>query len=348
MTSETHLAAVGTYSSADSAGVYTVAVDSETGSIEPLDSAIAGPDPTFVAPHPNGEYLYAAVREDEEGIIKVFDIDLETGELIEINAAPSGSFSPCHCSVDTTGRFLFVAHYFGGAVSMLPIDDDGTIESPTAVVDHHGSSVHDERQNAPHPHSITPGPDDRFVYVPDLGTDRIVTYEIDRDEQTFERCAETDVGPRSGPRHIAFSPGGDQLYVINELDSTVTRFDRRSDGTLVDQETISTLPNEFHGQNKTAEIAVHPSGRYVFGSNRGQDAIVTFAVDDGSLERVATSSSGGEWPRHFAVDPNGDFLFAANRHSDDVTAFRINNETGSLVPTGERVSISEPVCIQWL
>ncbi|NUB93779.1 lactonase family protein [Haloterrigena sp. SYSU A121-1] len=348
MTPETRLAAIGTYSSTSADGVYTVAVDSETGSIELLDSAVAGPDPTFVAPHPNGEYLYAAVREEGEGVIKVFGVNRDTGVLREVNAAQSGAFSPCHCSVDSTGRFLFVAHYFGGAISMLPIDDDGTIESPTTVVNHRGSSVHDERQNSPHPHSITPGPDDQFVYVADLGTDQIITYRIDRDQRTLERCAETNVEPGSGPRHIAFGPNGDQLYVINELDSTVTRFDRRSDGSLVAQVTVSTLPNEFYGQNKSAEIAVHPSGRYVFASNRGQDAIVTFAIDDGRLERVDVSSSGGEWPWHFAVDPNGDFLFAANRYSDDVTGFRIDGETGSLVPTGEHVSIPEPVCFQWL
>lgn len=348
MTSKTRLAAVGTYSSADTEGVYTVAIDSETGSIELLDGVVAGPDPTFVAPHPNGKYLYAAVREDGEGHIKAFEVDYETGELVEINAAPSGALSPCHCSIETTGRFLFVAHYTGGAVSMLPLGKDGSVDAPTTVVGHSGSSVHDKRQNAPHPHSITPGPDNRSVYVPDLGTDRIVTYEIDRDECTLERRAETGVEPGAGPRHIAFGPDGDQLYVINELDSTVTCFNRHADGTLVEQATISTLPDDFCGQNKTAEIAVHPSGRYVFGSNRGQDAIVTFAVEDGQLKRVATSSSGGEWPRHFTVDPEGDFLFAANRDSNNITGFKIDTETGSLVPTGERVSIPEPVCIRWL
>lgn len=348
VSSQPRIAAIGTYSAPDAAGVHTVAVDGETGSIDLLDSAVAGPDPTFVAPHPTGEYLYAAVREDDEGQIVSFSVDQDTGDLVKLETAPSGALSPCHCSVDSTGQFLFVAHYTGGAVSMMPLGEDGGIDAPTAVREHHGSSVHEERQTEPHPHSITPGPDDQLVYVPDLGTDQLITYEINRDERTLERAAETAVEPGAGPRHVAFSPDGEQLYVINELDSTVTCFDRHSDGTLVEQATSSTLPTDFHGQNKTAEIAMHPSGTYLFGSNRGQDAIVTFSLEDGRLDRIATSSSGGEWPRHFAVSPDGEFLFAANRDSNDITGFRIDAETGSLLPTGERASLSEPVCMQWL
>ncbi len=193
MTSETHIAAVGTYSAAETPGVYTVAIDSATGSIDIRDEVDAGPDPTFVASHPSDAVLYAAVREEDEGRIVAYDVDQETGSLTNIGTALSGVSSPCHCSVDATGQFLFVAHYHGSAISMLPIDADGTIDDPTAVIDHHGSSVHDERQTEPHPHSITPGPDNRFVYVPDLGTDRIVTYEIDHEGQRLERCAETEL-----------------------------------------------------------------------------------------------------------------------------------------------------------
>ncbi|WP_226013320.1 lactonase family protein [Halomicrobium salinisoli] len=348
MTRETYLAAIGTYSPADEDGVHTVEVDAETGAMRSLDSAVAGPDPTFVAPHPDGDVLYAAVREDDEGAIRAFEVDPESGALTAVDSSPSGALSPCHCSVDATGRHLFVAHYAGGAVSMLPIDEDGRPGSPTDVVEHAGSSVDPERQSAPHPHSISPGPDDRFVYVPDLGTDQVHVYEIDRDDGTLSPHDATDVREGAGPRHLAFGPDGDRAYLINELDSTITTFDRGPDGRLTRLSTTTTLPESFDGANKTAEVAVHPSGEFVFGSNRGHDSIATFAVDDDGLSPVEHTPTGGEWPRHFAIGPDGRFLFVENRDTDDVTAFRVDAETGTLSAADERLSVSEPVCLQWI
>lgn len=349
MTRERYLAAIGSYSSRDSEGVHTVEVDPETGALRRLDGAVAGPDPTFIAPHPGGIYLYAAVREDDEGRIRSFEVDSDSGELTAIDDAPSGALNPCHCSVDSTGRFLFVAHYSGGAVSMLPINDQGLVGSPTTVIDHSGSSVDPDRQDGPHPHSISPGPDGRFVYVPDLGTDRVYIYEIDRERETLSEYAVMDVSPGSGPRHLTFGPDGERVYLINELDSTVVTFDRRADGQLTERSTTSTLPEGFDGENKTAEIAVHPSGAFVYGSNRGHDTITTFAVnDDGELSPVDHTPTGGEWPRHFAIDPKGRFLFAGNRDSDDVIAFWIDEQSGTLTPVDEQLSVSQPVCFRWI
>ena len=348
MTRDSYLAAIGTYSSADSKGVHTVAVDAENGDVRLLDSVVAGPDPTFVAPHPTGEYLYAAVREDGEGAIRAFEVNPESGELNAVDKAPSGALSPCHCSVDATGQYLFVAHYAGGAVSMLPIDEDGRLGPPIDVVEHAGSSVDPERQDAPHPHSISPGPDDRFVYVPDLGTDQVHVYEVDRDDATLSPYATTDVQEGAGPRHLAFSPDGDRAYLINELDSTITSFDRDSDGRLTRLSATTTLPEAFDGSNKTAEVAVHPSGEFVFGSNRGHDSISTFAVENDGLSPVDHTPTGGEWPRHFAIGPEGQFLFVENRDTDDITVFRIDDEAGTLSSVDGRLSVSQPVCIQWI
>lgn len=342
------LAAVGSYSSADADGVHTVAVAPESGTIELLDSVAVGPDPTYVVPHPDGRHLYAAVRESDGGVIKTLAVDRDRGELTPVAATPSGSDGPCYCSVDATGRFLFVAHYHGGAVSMLPIGDDGVPAEPSAVVEHTGSSVDPQRQTEPHPHSVVPGPDNRFVYVPDLGTDRVVVYEVRPDDRTLSSDAVVDVAPGSGPRHLTFGPDGERAYLINEINSTVVAFARRPDGTLAEQATVSTLPDGADRDNKTAEVAVHPSGRYVFGSNRGHDSIVTFAVEDGSIVPVDHTPTGGKWPRHFAVGPAGEFLYVENKDSHEVTAFSFDDRTGGLSPAAGSVSVSRPVCLQWL
>ncbi|WP_128906727.1 lactonase family protein [Halorubrum amylolyticum] len=350
MTTAERIAAVGTYSAATDESVYTVAVDPDTGSMRRLDAAAAGPDPTFVTFGPSGRYLYAAVREEEEGVVRSYAVDRDTGELTERDSAKSGAAAPCYCSVDESGSVLLVAHYAGGAVSMLPLDSDGGIDSPSEVIEHHGSSVDSERQTAPHPHSITLGPEERFAYVPDLGTDQVHIYAAgsDGDGAPSLSCVDAlDLAPGSGPRHLSFAPDGERAYLINELDSTVTVLDRESDGTLTERATVSTLSPEFEGDNKTAEIAVHPSGEFVYGSNRGLDTIVTFAVDGGTIERVDQTPTGGEWPRHFAIGPDGERLFAENRHTNDIVAFDIDAETGALSVTGESLSVSEPVCMQW-
>jgi len=347
MTTAERIAAVGTYGAATDEGVHTVAVDPDTGTMRRLDAVAAGPDPTFVTFDPSGEHLYAAVRESEEGVIRSYAVDRDTGELTERDSARSGAAAPCYCSVDETGEFLLVAHYAGGAVSMLPLDAAGGVDSPAEVIEHRGSSVDPERQTAPHPHSITLGPENRFAYVPDLGTDQVHVYAVERDEASLSRVDALDLAPGAGPRHLSFAPDGDRAYLINELDSTVTVLRRKSDGTLTERATVSTLPPEFAGDNKTAEIAVHPSGKFVYGSNRGLDTVVTFAVDGETIERVDQTPTGGEWPRHFAIAPDGERLFAENRHTNDIVAFDIDAETGALSATGESLSVSEPVCMRW-
>ncbi|MFC7212639.1 lactonase family protein [Saliphagus sp. GCM10025334] len=348
MIRENYIAAVGTYSAATDESVHTVAVDPDTGSMTRLDAAVAGPDPTFVAFHPSGAYLYAAVREEEEGAVQSYEVDRDTGELTERDSASSGATGPCYCSVDETGQFLLVAHYTGGAISMLPLDLDGRIGSPCEVIEHRGSSIDPDRQTAPHPHSITLGPENRFAYVPDLGTDQVHIYAVDRDGASLSRAGVVDCSPGSGPRHLSFSADGEQVYLINELDSTVTVLDRQSDGLLTDCSTVSTVPSDVDEDNKTAEIATHPSGDYVYGSNRGLDTIVTFTVDETTITRLDQTPTGGEWPRHFAIAPNGEFLFVENRHTNEIVAFDVDTTTGSLSPIDESLSIQEPVCMQWM
>ncbi|MGZ0747292.1 lactonase family protein [Haloparvum sp. AD34] len=348
MSSNQYLAAVGTYSAAEEPGVYTVGVDTSAEKMELLDEVVAGPDPTFVASHPSGEFLYAAVRTEAEGTIKAYDVDWGSGQLEETDSAPSGSLSPCHCSVDPSGEFLFVAHYTGGAVSMLRLTDDGGVTAPADVVQHTGSSVHPERQRAPHPHSISPGPAGRFVYVPDLGTDEILVYEVDRDAGSLSPYASVDVQEGAGPRHLCFGPDGEHVYLINELDSTVVAFDLHDDGTLSRQSVTSTLPDGFAGDNKTAEIAVHPSGDYLFASNRGHDSIATLTTQADELRCLAHTPCDGQWPRHFSLSPDGRHLFVENRDSDQIVGFDVDEQFGTITRNESELAVPQPVCLAWV
>jgi len=348
MKTQSSMAVIGTYSAATEAGLHTISVDGDTGAIEQLDSVVAGPDPTFVTAHPQGDYIYAAVRSEPEGEIKAFEVDEDTGRLALINSVESGALSPCHCSVDARGEYLFVAHYTGGAVSMLPIEADGAVGTPTTVIEHSGSGTDPDRQSDPHPHSVNPGPGNEYLYVPDLGADQVVIYEIRPFTDDITLHKKIGTSPGAGPRHLAFGPDRQYVYVINELDSTVTVFERTHDGGLNTQSKVSTVPPEFKGNNKTAEVDVHPSGRYVFASNRGRDTIVAFAVDGNELHRIGETATGGQWPRHFSISPTGEQLFVENRDTDEVVVFDIDVTNGDLVQSDGRFSVSEPVCLEWI
>ncbi|WP_225333824.1 lactonase family protein [Halomicrobium urmianum] len=345
------IAFVGTYTDGDSEGVYTVRVDAE-GRIERLGATDAGENPSFLALHPNRDYLYA-VNEVDEGAVTAMEIG-EDGDLTSLNQiVTGGGADPCHCTADATGQYLLAAHYTGGAVAMLPIEDDGAVGEPTAVVEHEGESVHPERQNGPHPHSIQPGPDNEYAYAPDLGTDRVYVYELDLESGDLVPADQPSVElpDGAGPRHLDFHPNGRHAYLINELDSTITTLDRDPDtGALTVVDAVSTLPADYDGENITADVHVHPSGEFVYGSNRGHDSVAAFAVDEdsGELEPVDRVSTRGEWPRNFAITPDGAHLLAENADTDDVVTFAIDDETGELSATGDVTDLPSPVCLQFL
>jgi len=233
---------------------------------------------------------------------------------------------------------------------MLPIDSDGGVGERTCLVEHEGSSVHPDRQTEPHPHSITPGPQNEFAYAPDLGTDEIVVYELALDEGRL-RPVETGavtVYDGAGPRHMEFHPNSEVAYLVNELDSTVVAYDYDEyTGALEEFATVDTLPRSVDIENYPADIHVHPSGDVLYASNRGHDTIAIFELDErGTPSRTGTVSTRGEWPRNFAISPDGDFLFAENQHTDTVVTFRIDGT--ALEATGDVVEIPEPVCLEIL
>lgn len=327
-------------------GLYRLRVDPESGAMERVGAIDAGEDPSFLAVHPSGEYLYA-VNETDPGRVTACEIG-EDGSLTRLNSVESGGAGPCHVSVDATGRHLLVADYAGGLVSVLPIAGDGRVSEPSHVVEHEGSSVDPDRQTGPHVHSVTPGPDNEVAYAADLGTDELVVYDVDHEAGKLERIQTVTVHEGAGPRHVDIHPDGSTLYLLDELDSTLIAFDRGPDGRLEAVTTTSTRSDDFEGGNLTAEVLVHPSGEYLFASNRGHDSIATFGIDaDGVPEPRGHVPTGGEWPRNFSIDPDGRYLFAANQHTDGIHAFSIDSRTGDLTPTNEAIEIPRPVCIRF-
>lgn len=346
---------VGTYTDGAAEGIYLLRLDSRTGELTPTEYLMPADDPSFLAIHPSGRFMYCVnemLALDGEPAVSAYSIEPESGKLTFLNRLPAGGTYPCHLTVDPTGKNLLVANYGGSSIGLFRLDVDGRLSERVVLAEHEGSSVH-ERQEAPHPHGVTLDPMNRFAFIPDLGLDRIVTYAFDADlgALTPATVPFAAVEPGSGPRHFSLGRDGRFGYLINELASTVTVFKLESkDGALVAQQTVSTLPEGFGGQSTTAEIEVHPTGRFLYGSNRGHDSIAVFTIDpeSGRLAYVEHESTLGQTPRNFGIDPSGRFLLAANRKSDSVVVFRIDQETGALNPTGHSAEVPTPVCVKFL
>jgi len=348
---ESHTALVCGFTDDDSGGVFAYRPDPDDGSLEHLaDNPIRAV--SFLAVGPDRERAYT-VNRVEGGTVTSLDLDPTGGTLTRLNRQSSEGSGPAYVSVDATRSYAFVANYAGGTVAMLPIEDDGQLGEAADVVSHEGSGPNAGRQEAPHPHSIDPGPEDRHVYAPDLGTDRVVSYRIDFEEGRLrhEAVPDAEVQSGAGPRHLDFHPNGRFCYLINELDSTIVAFEYDPEtGALEEIQTVGTLPDEFDGHNQCADIHVHPSGEWLYGSNRGHDSIAIYGIDDGTgrLDPVGHESTRGHWPRNFAIDPAGRYLYAENRRSDSVVAFEIDPESGELTPTGDRLELPEPLCMAFV
>ena len=348
-----YLAYFGTYTrGGDSKGIYAYRFDPSSGRMTEIGLVAEVADPSFLAVHPNNRTLYS-VTESPEGAVRAFAIDHDTGNLTFLNEVPSGAAGPCHVNVDGTGRMLAVANYHGGSTATFPIRRDGSLGEAASVIQHQGSSVDPRRQGAPHAHSVNFSPDNRFLIVADLGTDKLMVYQTDLENGTIQphHPAHASVTPGGGPRHLSFHPSGRFAYVINEMGNTVTafRYDAPS-GTLQETQVSATLPENYQGASHTAEIRVHPSGKFLYGSNRGHDSIAVFSIDEptGRLTPVERVSTQGETPRNFNFDPAGRYLIAENQDTDNVVIFEIDQVTGKLTPTGQTLQIPSPVCLRFV
>jgi 6-phosphogluconolactonase len=282
-------------------------------------------------------------------------VDPRSGALTLLNQQSSVGDGPCYLIVDKAGKNVLVANYGGGSVSVLPVGADGKLGEATAAIQHHGSSVNPQRQKEPHAHSINLDAANRFAFVADLGMDKVLIYKFDTTKGTLvaNDPLSASVNPGAGPRHFAFHPGGRYAYVINEIQCTVTAFlYDASRGALTELQTISTLPDgeQVKPAYSTAEVQVHPSGKFLYGSNRGHDSIAVFAIDQktGKLTRVENEPTQGKTPRNFGIDPTGAYLLAANQNSDSIVVFRIDPSTGALTPTGQSVAAPSPVCVKFV
>ncbi len=346
----------GTYTGQKSQGIYVSRLDTRAGRLSDPVLAAETASPSWIAIHPGQRFLFAAneignYEGQKSGSISAFAIEPGNGKLKFLNRVSSRGGAPCHLAVDATGKTLLVANYSGGNIAAFPIAADGTLGEAASFIQHHGRSVNPGRQEGPHAHSVNISPDNRFVVAADLGMDQLLVYKLDGAKASLApKPATVALGPGSGPRHFAFLPGGKFAYSINELNSTISGFGYDPDaGALKELQTLSTLPGTFKESNSTAEVRAHPSGKFLYGSNRGMDTIAVFAVAaDGKLTPVEHVSTQGQVPRGFALDPSGRFLIAANQKSDSVVVFRVDAKTGRLTPTGQTLQVGTPVDVAFV
>jgi len=354
-----YLAYVGTYTTKTSSkGIYAFHFDTATGQLSAIGVAAETPDPSWVAVHPSGKYAYAANEAGKASTVSAFAVDAKNGKLTLLNQMPALGEDPCYLSFDKTGKYLLVANYTSGNVVVFPIGADGKLGAATANVRDEGKrGPNKERQEAPHAHWVKVSARDNFAAVADLGLDRVLFYKFDASRGALTPGAVLTANskaddpssallrPATGPRHLAFSRMGPFMYVLGELNSTVTVFTYDARGTYRPIQSLSTLPAGFSGRNDAAEIAVPPNGRFLYASNRGHDSIAVFAIDPakGTLTFVAHVLTGGEEPRHFAIDPSGKYLLAENQFSNNIVVFKIDPATGGLTPTGQVVEVPSPV-----
>lgn len=347
---------VGTYTVRGSKGIYAYKFDPTTGHLNSIGLAAETPQPSFVVASRDGKFLYAANEmgdfgRQKSGAVSAFVIDAD-GKLKLLNQLPSRGADPAHITLDRTGKYLIAANYTGGNLIVFPIQQNGALGQASDFVQHKGSSVNRDRQESPHPHEAVMSPDNRFVLVPDLGLDEVIIYPFDSAKGKLGTPHSAKVAPGSGPRHLAFSKDQRFVYLLTEMKSEVVvySYDKGS-GSLKELQTISSLPADFKGENTGAEIEVHPSGRFLYASNRGENnSIAVFSIDtkSGKLKLEQVEPTQGKTPRHFAIDPSGKWLLAENQDSDNIVIFKIDEKSGHLAAIGQQVQISSPTCIEFV
>lgn len=347
---------LGTYSGAKSKGIYVAEFDATTGKLSKPELAAELTNPSFVAIDPKGKRLYAVgevadFQGKKEGVVSSLSIDEKTGKLTLINHESSGGGGPCHVSVSPDGKTVAAANYGGGSVCSLTVGKDGKL-TPASFIQHEGKGA-TSRQTAPHGHSINFSADGKFAFAADLGIDKVLQYKVGQDGKLSPNDPPAAVlPPGSGPRHFAFHPSGKWAFAINELNMTMTplKYDAEK-GTLTVMESASTIPEGTTGKNlSTAEVQVHPSGKFVYGSNRGHNTIAVFQFNEqtGKLKLVQNQGEGIDTPRNFSVDPSGAYVLVANQATHDVIVFKVNQDSGELTPTDQRIEVGTPVCVKFL
>lgn len=349
---------IGTYTSEKSDGIYVYKFNSESGE-NSFVSSVKTSNPSFLAVSPNQKYVYAvnenadSTRFTVTGHVAAFSFDKKTGQLTFINKQESGGKHPCYVSIDKTGKWVFTGNYSSGSLSVLPVKSDGSLETASQVIQHEGGSVVEDRQEGPHVHATFISPNNKMLYVPDLGMDKVMIYKFDAKTGKLKESDPAFVmtEPGAGPRHIDVHPNGKFAYLMEELTGSVSSYSIEKDGYLNLIQNISGLPRDFIGTVGSADIHVSPDGKFLYCSNRGEsNSIGIFSIDQGNgqLDWIDAQSTLGKTPRNFSIDPSGNFLLAANQNSDEIVIFKRDKETGLLTDTGKKISVSKPVCLKWI
>lgn len=344
---------IGSYSPANEPGIHVFDFDGPSGALIFRDSFPGVANPSFLVVHPNRRWLYTVSEtgqdDGRQGAVYAFHIERDPLDLQLANQQSTAGDWPCHLSIDGSGRWLLAANYGSGSAAVYEIQSDGKLGAMKAFVEHQGRGPNQERQEKAHAHSTTLTPDNRFVIVADLGIDQLVIYRFDVTSGQLSPHAITKTRPGAGPRHIAFHPNGQQLYLANELDNTVTMYDYNADqGELQALQTLDTLPAGAR-ESMVADIHVSNSGRRVYVSNRGHNSVAVFAVsDDSRLTCLGYPSCGGDWPRNFGLSPDGRFMLVANRHSNEVAVLPVGAGKDEIGDPVARVVVKEPSCVQFV
>ena len=345
---------IGTYTSPKSKGIYRFEFDTSTGKLTGPELAAETKDPSFLAIHPTLKFLYAVgeggLPGQKGGAVSAFALDTKTGELKPLNQHSSVGSGPCYIVIDRAGKNALVANYGGGSVAVLPIGTDGKLSEASAFVQHKGT---EGQKVTPHGHSINVDAANRFAIAADLGLNQLLVYKFDAAKGTLTPndppFLATAAG--AGPRHFAFHPNGKWAYVINESNMTLDAMSYDAEkGTLTKLQTVPTLPKDVTGKGfSTAEVVVHPSGKFVYGSNRGQNSIVGYAIDEkGELKLIGHQSEGIKTPRNFNIDPTGKFMIVANQDGNSLVVYSVDAKTGELKTTGITAEVGKPVCVKFV
>lgn len=349
-----HYLLIGTYTSTTSPGIYVYRFNSLTGDFDSVSTAKTS-NPSFLCVGPDKKFVYAVeenANKGNGGKVAALAFDAEPGKLSIVNEQASGGDDPCYVAIDKTGKWIAVANYTSGSLSILPVNNDGSLSAATTTIQQTGYSVNSERQQGPHVHCTIFSNDNKYLFATDLGTDKVMVYLFD--EKTG-KLTETTPGyimikAGAGPRHLTFHPNNKYAYLIEELTGTVSVY-RYKNGDFSLLQNTSALPPDYLGSVGSADIHTSPDGNFLYASNRGEsNTIAIFRINkkNGWLSLAGHQSTLGKTPRNFGFDPSGNFLLVANQESDDIVIFKVDKKTGLLSDTGKRILAGKPVCVKWI
>lgn len=339
---------IGTYTKKASEGIYVFKFNTKTGDFAPVSIAKDIKNPSYLTVSEDKKFVYAVSETGNKGAINAYNFDSKSGELSLINSVSAMGDDPCHLEINKDGNLLAVANYSGGNLSLFQINKNGSLAENPQVIQHSGAGPDKGRQEKAHLHSTNWIPGKNELFAVDLGTDQVAHYKINDSKLELLKDGITNLKPGAGPRHLAFHQNGKLVYVINELDNTITCF-KNENNKLSQFQNISTLPANYKEVSYCADIHISPDGKYLYGSNRGHNSLAIYNIEsDGKLKLVDIQSVNGAWPRNFLITDDGAFILVANQNSDNVTIFKRNKITGKITATGKEIKVSMPICLKLL